>query len=160
MREDTAYRARALGSLRRRSKVLDLSTTDRSLSPLVPVNTDFDDICRQAVARPLRFGDGAVRTTLSVSVDTFAAILGVAARSLYRWIANGEMPSSLGVEERTDRPRYTVDEVRIYAVLIEAVVLAKRLVDGRKLFDPEISPAGNLYAARIAIARRVLEVRS
>ncbi|WP_279479905.1 hypothetical protein [Aureimonas sp. SK2] len=126
----------------------------------MPVTTSIDDVARQADSRPLRFADGAVRTVLSVSVDTFAALLGVAARSVYRWVANGEMPAAMAVEETPRRPRYTVDEVVIYGRLIEAVVLAHRLVDGRRLFEPSISPAGQLYAARIAIARRVLEVRS
>lgn len=159
MGEENAYRARALGSLRRRAKRLDLSTTDRSLSPLLPVTTDQDAVLRHANVRSLRFGDGAVRQVLSVGVDVFASLLGVAARSLYRWIADGHMPSSVAVEETTRRPRYTVSEVCIYARLVEAVVLAHRLVDGRRLFDPAFSPAGQLYAARVEITRRLLQVQ-
>ncbi|WP_156421506.1 helix-turn-helix transcriptional regulator [Aureimonas sp. AU40] len=138
---------------------MDLSTTDRSLSPLLPVTCDHDAVLRHADLRSLRFGDGAVRQVLSVGVDVFASLLGVAARSLYRWIADGQMPSALAVEASTRRPRYTVAEVCVYGRLVEAVVLAHRLVDGRRLFDPAISPAGQLYAARVEIARHVLQVR-
>lgn len=160
MKDEAAYRARALRTIRRRSKVLDLSTSDRSLSPLMPVTTDHDAVTRHADLRDLRFGDGAVRSVLSVGIDTFAALLGVAARSLYKWIANGEMPAAVAVEEATRWPRYTVHEVVLYARLIEAAVLAHRHVDGRKLFEPSISPAGQLYAARVEIARRLLGVAS